>query len=287
MSKCLHARGLCLLAVLVSGLVDPLSAQVTFEVVNDSGKPDSSVYIKVPGRLWADAKGGPMFPTNLFVNIADPSVSAAAATAIPLSTLATNYSAAPYEMVSTISGRTNKVYSFQCDFVASGSVYFCYDKPFVFTNALQPSAPPDSAGNALRYDYAELSINTNTPENNAVDVTYVDKFGIPLQMEWFSGSKLVSGSYVYLSTRTLVEQFAVAGLGQAVFSLTTSNIAPGWQYTGPGSFTNFARILAPQKVSGTTPSVAPYRGVAAYLNSLVGSSNSFQLNGASPQKNYH
>jgi hypothetical protein len=115
-----------------------------------------------------------------------------------------------------------------------------------------------------------------------VDVTYVDKFGIPLQLEWFSGSRVVSGSYVYLSTRSLVDRFAQAGLGQAAFSLNATNITAGWTYSGTNSYTNFARILAPQKISGTGSSVAPYPSVTNYLNSLAASGQSFWLNGASP-----
>lgn len=265
----------------LAGLIQTASAQVTIEIVNDSGQPDTNVFIKAPGK-YADSDPAhiPITPTNLFVDISNTNPpnpdSVRLSDLTPVS-----------QRVSAISGRTNNVYAVQADYIASGSIYFTFGRPFSFTNGLQPSPPPDSAGNAFRYDYAELSISDTNAANNAVDVTYVDKFGIPLQMEWFNNSNLVAGSYVYASTKTLVERFSDAGFGPAVFSLETNNIAPGWSYSGPDSYTNFARILSPQKVSGTNASVAPYPAITNYLNSLVGESNAFWLNGASPQGGFY
>jgi hypothetical protein len=279
----------CLLAgAVMLGLVQHASAQVRIEIVNDSGRPDTNIFVMAPGKLWAGVTNDPVTPSYLFANI-NTATNPATATSVPLTQLGSNSPvAAPYPIVSSISGNTNMVYSFQADYLASGSIYFTYDKPFVFVNGLQPSPPPDSAGNAYRYDYAELSINDSQAPNNAMDVTYVDKFGIPLQMEWFTetnGGTLVSGSYVYLSTKSMVSAFTNNGLGQAVFSLDPSNISPGWQYAGPASYTNFARILAPQKVSGTSSSVSPYPSITNYLNSLVG--QPFALNGSAPQGGYY
>jgi hypothetical protein len=278
---------LWLTALALTALVLSASAQVTIQIVNDSGLPDTNIFIKVPGKHWTNILNAPVTPANLFVDITDTNTTATAAAAVSLASLATNGVAPAFAEVSDISGRTNSVYSFQADAVDSGSIYFLYNQPYVFTNGLQPSPPPDSAGNAYRYDYAEFSINDTNAGNNAMDITYVDKFGIPLQMEWFHNSNLVAGSYVYASTKTLVERFSDAGFGQAVFALETNNISPGWSYSGPNSYTNFARILAPQKVSGTNSSVAPYPSITNYLDSLVGASNAFWLNGASPQGGFY
>ncbi|MBL9137602.1 MAG: fibronectin type III domain-containing protein [Verrucomicrobiales bacterium] len=265
-------------------LAQSICAQVTIEIVNDSGRPDSSVFLKAPGFRVPGHGDATILPARLFVDLSDPAPADAASA--PLSSLAIDGAAPPYPIVSSISGNTNTVYSVQVDFINSGGLYFTYDRPFSFTGSM-PSPPPNSAGNAYRYDYAEFTINDTEPWNNAIDVTYVDKFGIPMQIEWFKGNRLVAGSYVYGSTRTLVEAFVASGLGEAVFGLTESNITPGWRYSGPASYTNFARILAPQKVDGTGASVSPYPDVTAYLNSLTGSSNSFQLNGGSPQGGYY
>lgn len=273
--------GLLLLILGLKTLLSSASAQVTIQIVNASGLPDTNVFLKVPGKLCDnDPAHVPITPTNLFVNINEVSPPNPASIALAdLTPVA--------QLVSPISGTTNAVYAFQADYIASGSIYFTYRQPFYFTNGLQPSPPPDSAGNACRYDYAELSISDTNAANNAMDITYVDKFGIPLQMEWFQGTNLVAGSYVYASTKTLVNLFASNQLAAAVFSLESNNIAPGWQYAGPDAYTNFARILAPQKVSGTNTSVAPYPDIGGYLNSLVGSGHAFALNGASPQGGYY
>lgn len=254
-------------------------AQVTIQIVNDSGQPDTNVFIKVPGK-YADNDPAhvPVTPSILFADVTNTNPPNPAAVALSSLTPVS-------QLVSPTSGTTNAIYSFQADYIASGSIYFTFGQPFTFTNSLQPSAPPDSAGNAYRFDYAELSINDTNAVNNAMDVTYVDKFGIPLQLEWFRGTNLLAGSYVYASTKTLVDIFASNQLAAAVFSLTSNNIVSGWQYDGPDSYTNFARILAPQKISGTSTSVAPYPSITNYLNSLIG--NSFALNGASPQGGYY
>lgn len=257
-------------------------ATVTIEIVNDSGLPDSNVFVKVPGYMIDS--NVPMTPTNLNLFVDLSNSAPANPTSVALSTLPSEGS-----IISTISGDTDLIYTCQVDYVKSGTMYFTYNEPFTFTNRLTPSPPPDTAGNACRYDYAEFTIDDTNAANNAIDVTYVDKFGIPLQLEWFQGtnSSPVAGSYVYASTKTLVNAFQTAGLGQAVFALSSTNISAGWQYSGPDSYTNFARILAPQKVSGTGYSVSPYPDVSNYLNSLAGPSHAFWLNGSAPQGGYY
>ncbi len=265
-------------ACLMIGLMQPLFAQVTIQIVNDSGLPDSNVWVKAPGYRVGTYEAAK--PSELFVNLGN--TNPANPTSIALSTLTTDGT-----IVSSISGNTDKVYTCEIDYINSGGMYFSYNEPFTFTNGLTPSPPPNSHGNTYRYDYAEFTMNETNAANNAIDVTYVDKFGIPLQLEWYkgTGTNLIAGSYVYASTKTLANVFQNAGLGQAVFALGSSNITAGWTYSGSDSYTNFARILAPQKVSGTNFSVFPYPSITNYLNSLVG--NPFWLNGASPQGGYY
>ena len=268
-----------LLAAGLAGLSQPVSGQLTIQVVNDSGLSDTNIYIMVPG-----AAGATLNPQSLFV---DKNTGTNASVA--LSTLATN-SWGTFTLVSPISGNTNKVSSFQASFISSGAIYFIYNNSFVFSNGITPSASPDggNGGSGYRYDYAELTYNGN----NDVDLTYVDKFGIPLQLEWFHGTNtaatnLLAGSYVYASTKTLANLFAANGFANAVFSLTNAgtasgNITPGWQYAaGTNPYANFARIVSPEKASGTGASVSPYPGVTNYLNSLI--NHPFTLNGASVQ----
>ena len=266
-----------LLAVALAGLSQPVFAQLTIQIVNDSGLADSNVFIMTPGALGSNTNVT-ITPTNLFVN-----KNSGVGTSVALSTLATNNAAPPFSIISSISGNTDTVYSIRADNIASGAIYFIYNNSFTFSNGVTPSPPPGSAGNAYRYDYAELSFDDNPAVDNDIDLTYVDKFGIPLQMEWFRGTNttaanLLGGSYVYASTKTLANIFDgySPSLSNAVYSLGATDISPAWQYTGPNSYTNFARILAPQKVTSAT-----YPSVTNYLNSLIG--HPFKLNGASVQ----
>ena len=259
-----------------------VSAQLTIQIVNDSGLSDSNIYMMVPG-----ATGATIHPQSLFVD-----KNSGTKTAVPLSILAVNGTAPPFPITSPISGNTDTVYSFQADYIKSGGIYFIYNHPFTFKDGTTPSPSPDggNGGSGFRYDYAELSFLGGSA-NNDVDLTYVDKFGIPLQLEWFHGTNtaatnLIAGSYVYASTKTLADLFAASGFANAVFSLTNAgtasgNITPGWQYTGPDSYSNFARIVSPEKVSGTGASVSPYPAATNYLNFLI--NHPFTLNGSSVQ----
>jgi hypothetical protein len=274
-----------LIGFILMTLIRPVSVhagQLTIQIVNDSGLADTNVYIMVPG-----ATGATLNPQSLFVD-----KNTGTATSVALSTLATN-SWGTSTIVSPVSGNTNTVYSFQANYITSGGIYFIYNHPFTFTNGITPSPAPGggNGGSGYRYDYAELSF-LGGDVNNDVDLTYVDKFGIPLQLEWFHGTNtaptnLVAGSYVYASTKTLANLFATSGFSNAVFSLTnagtaTGDITPGWQYAaGTNPYASFARIVSPEKASGTGASVSPYPGVTNYLNFL--SSNPFTLNGASVQ----
>ncbi|MGH7977195.1 MAG: fibronectin type III domain-containing protein [Limisphaerales bacterium] len=275
------AKFTCLFASVLAGLIQTASAYLTIQIVNDSGLSDSNIYIMVPG-----ATGATINPQSLFVD-----KDSGTNTSVALSTLATN-SWGTSTIISPISGNTDTVYSFQASKITSGGIYFIYNNPFTFKNGTTPSPSPDggNGGSGFRYDYAELSF-LGGDVNNDVDLTYVDKFGIPLQLEWFHGTNtdatnLMAGSYVYASTKTLANLFAASGFANAVFSLTNAgtangNITPGWQYTGLDSYSNFARIVSPEKASGTGASVSPYPDVANYLNFLI--NNPFTLNGYSVQ----
>ena len=272
-----------LLAGILLGSIPPASAQLTIQIVNDSGLSDSNIYIMVPG-----ATGATLNPQSLFVD-----KNTGTNTSVALSTLATGGSAPPFQITSPISGNTDTVYTFQADYITSGGIYFIYNNSFTFNSGITPSPSPNggNGGSSYRYDYAELSF-LGGDVNNDVDLTYVDKFGIPLQLEWFHGTNtvpanLVAGSYVYASTKTLASLFTAGGFTNAVFSLTNAgaangNITPGWQSAaGTNPYASFARILAPQKIS----TGSPYPSVTNILNFLT--TNPFTLNGYSVQGNYY
>lgn len=257
----------------------------TLEVVNDTGLPDSAVLFRVVGY---PTNGQPtMTPTNFFTTIGE--TSPGKATMVPLSTLSTNNFLPPYQEVSTASGNTNTVYSMQINSIASGQIYFQYGgTPFVFTNGKTPGAGP-AASNNFRYDYAEFTIFSTNAGYNAMDVTYVDKFGFPIKQEWYRGSALLNSGSTHLSTKALVDRFLALGLKPAVFGINTNGqLSPNVAFPTAASYTNFARIVAPHDMfPATAPSTFPYPSYSTYLNSLASNNIVYQMNGNSPHGGYY
>src|SRR5580698_2813779 len=105
----------CLFLGILLGLSQTASAQLTplnIQIVNDSGLPDSNVYIMVPGASASES----VTPESLFVG-----KNSGTNTAVALSTLPNTSS-----LTSTISGNTDKIYTFQVGYISSGAIYFIY-----------------------------------------------------------------------------------------------------------------------------------------------------------------
>ena len=255
----------------------------TLEIVNDSGIPDAQLYFRVVGYPTNGLTT--MTPTTYFTTIGE--ANPANATMVPLNSMATTNYLAPYSSVSTSSGNTNTVYSIQINSIASGQIYFQYGgTPFVFTNGTTPGAGPFGS-NAFRYDYAEFTIFSTNGGNNAMDVTYVDKFGFPIRQEWFRGSQLMNSGSTHLSTKDMVQQFQALGLNPAVYGVNTNGLISNWQYVNANSYTNFARIVAPQDMfPASTPYAFPYPSVSRYLSALASGPITYKLNGNSPHGGY-
>jgi len=274
----------CLLATSVSSLVAQTNpnfppANVQLQIVNDTGIPDDELYFRVVGDL-TNGNSHAMTPMSVFTAIGESNP--ANATAVPLSTLATNSSAPLFSLVSQASGNTNTVYTVQVDSVASGQIVFqSGGTPFVFTNSATPSAAPTNTAN-YRFGYAEFTIFSTNGGNNAIDVTYVNAFGYPMTLEWFtdtSATNLVNSGSVHLSTRDLVQKFADISLDQAVYGYNSTNVFSGWNYTGPGSYADFARIIGPESMfPASTPSVFPYPSFSRYLDYLADNNIIFHHN---------
>lgn len=86
-------------------LAQSMCAQVTIEIVNDSGRPDSSVFLKAPGFHVPGHSTATLVPPRLFVDLSDPAPDDPASA--PLSSLAVDGAAPPYQIVSSVSGNTN------------------------------------------------------------------------------------------------------------------------------------------------------------------------------------
>ncbi len=273
------------LTILLGGLPSQgLHAQgmTKVEIVNDTGFPDSEIYFRVVGYP-TNSITPEVLPINSFTEIGE--TDPAMATMIPLSTLISNSYTNTFSLVSKDSGRTNTVYNILANAVSSGQLYFQYGgSPFVFTNGKTPSAGPSASNAPFRFSYAEFTIFNPTPAAgvNAIDISYVDKFGFPIRQEWYRGGRLMNLGSTHVSTKDLVSKFQDLTLNSAVFGFNQDELFPDWDYTNASSYTNFSGIVAPHDMS-SDPSVFPYQSVSKYLNSLVTNNSHFVLNGNSPQ----
>ena len=276
---------------LLAAAVSPLSADqanVQLQIVNDTGIPDKELYFRVVGDLTNGVTGA-MTPMGAFTAIGETNPNNA--TSVPLSYLATNSVAPLFPLVSKASGNTNTVYTVLVDSIASGQIVFqSGGTPFVYTNSATPSAAPTNTAN-YRFGYAEFTIFSTNGGNNAIDVTYVNAFGYPMTLEWFTDTattNLVNSGSVHLSTGDLVQKFADLTLDQAVYGYNSTNVFSGWNYTGPSSYADFARIIGPESMfPASTPSVFPYPSVSRYLNYLADNSITFSHNINSLQGNQY
>lgn len=269
-------------------------AQVKVEIINDTGLPDSQMLFRVVGSNCSPVPGAtngtnaPMNPISDFTTQTE--TSASKATMLPLTTLSNTYYQAPYTIVSTDSGNSRPVYSVQMNFVSSGQLVFQYGgNPFVFTNGLTPSANPTAGAGSnspFRFDYLEFTIQ-NTNNGGGADLTYVDKMGFPMKLEWMRGTNVITSSSSHLTTKGLIQAFQSLGLNPAVYGVGTNGNLVGGLAPSPASlqigqsYTNFARIIAPYDIFADSCAF-PYPTFAHYLNSLVANGSTYQMNGNSP-----
>lgn len=244
---------------------------VNIQLVNDTGYPDSDIYVRIVGKTATNASPTPMVPMNIYTAIGE--TNAAAATAVPLTTI-TNTGT----LTSTVTGTNVTVYNTEWSNVTSGQWYFQHSTnaadAFVFTGGLQPSTLPIGGAN-FRFDFAEATVLPNN--NNAMDVTYVEKFGFPLKIEWYRGSQLINSAYCHANTTTIAQAFEALGLSPAVFGLSTNggtNLV-NWNSTN-SSLTNFARIITPYKTASSAFTF-PYPSMSRYLDSLASAGTNYAL----------
>lgn len=306
---------------------------IQIEIVNDTGIPDSELLFQFVGQTANINTNAPLMtntpvlPTNAFTSTDGTPGGSGAGSGfgpgmnVPLTTLATNNPvAAPYAIVSPISGNTNNVYSMYVNYVKSGTIYFQYGgQPFnayLPTNSTVPGENPTAGYPSYspnRFEYIEMSfLPTNATDMttpSAADITFVNKFGMPVQLDWYdsvstNSRNLINSSSVLVPTKDLVQRFRALKLDSAVYgfsdtpSAVTNNgtnvnyptsFVPGWTGTNAipdlpigQSYTNFARILNPYSLYlSASAGVYPYPSLKYYLDSLTNSP--FQLNGTAPQ----
>ncbi len=264
---------------------------LTVEVVDDredAGKHPA--YIMILGEAFSGVannaamsiSGNPAPPS---INLLAPSPTAPAL----VTSLQTSRS-----IISPYTGKSRPVYSFTVASVSSGNIYFFKNygggsPPFTFTtNASGGLVVPDPTTANFRYDFCEFSFNPAVP--SVVDLTTIDQFAMPMQLETYKGpstalTKVDELTY-YASTKSMLHEFQNLGssMTNAIYKFNkapgTVKPLPGWS-TANG-LTNFVRVMGPGKLASiNNGQTAPYPSFSSYLSALAASDYQFQVSGTS------
>lgn len=233
---------------------------LTVELVNDSDRDDSAVFMLLTGTA-VDVTGG---VTTLQL----PQSTTGSTTAGALQSMT-----ASGTLVSTQTGKTCNIYPFQVNTLSSGRLLVSFDSALVYAN----NAAPTATNQTMRWDKLEFGF-----PGSGADLTSIDFFGIPLQFEYFDAwGKLLTRMTYYTSTPTLLN---------TMYQLDTSAMPAAFQQYGSGALSynwtpgtdplaNFVRLLGPQTLAAQNNPPTPYPSFAGYLNALVSAGTPFTLNG--------
>ena len=258
---------------------EPIS--LTVQVVNDSDKADADVYLLLTGKpLTIDGDEYPILVSDIAVadstsgHEMNPPVDAT-----ELSTMPTNGAT----VMSQFTGKERPIYEFGITTLASGVLFVSYDQPITWSE----SAPTPKE--KFRFDKMEVTYDERI--DKVADLTTIDFFGIPMQMERFSDpSNDLSRQAVktfYSSSATLastLDDLVGSPGAPAVFRDTKGN---PWDPV-KDDFTNFARMLAPGYIASTKAngSPAPYPSFDGYLDSLLQADYAFLDSGRANGSHY-
>lgn len=232
--------------------------QLAVQVVNDSGLPDSQVYVLLTGKGigWTSA-GVPagLAYLDIGVNPTGTQTAGALSSLTPCGTVTSPYT-----------GISRPVYQFSVAAISSGRLMVSYATPVAVTNGAFPTGTE-----SFRWDKMELAY----PAPGGADLTSMDFFGIPMQYEYLDSSNNVLATMTYYtSTGTLLSQ--LYGLSPQMGSAFRPS---GW--TPAQGVSPFIRVMGPSLLASnsTTGSPSPYPSFGSYLASLIG--QSFADNGFS------
>lgn len=156
----------------------------------------------------------------------------------------------------------------------SGRIYISYGQTWSVLNAgYEPAQNITDANFFLRYDKMELTFNGNPAD--VADLTSIDYWSIPMQLETFlngitvqtdNGIKAGITSYEIYTQLNALTATPQSGLANALPALVPGNFTQ--QPNQPG--TGFARIIGPSSYPpiGGVP-VTPYNLFEVYLNFLI------------------
>ncbi|WOO40591.1 hypothetical protein [Rubellicoccus peritrichatus] len=247
----MNRKRLLSLLTLLTLTLSPVWADLTVELVNDTGLADSDVYVLLRANNNANNS-----VTGLTVADGTDTVSSVA-----LSTL----TKASGTIVSPYSGDTLPIYQYTVASLDSGVMNFSFGTAIQST----PTTPaPSPATTTFRFDQMEYTFIPG--QDSVANLTTIDSFGIPIQLELFDSTPVtgdpIDARYMYTSTPTLIDLFQTEGLSDAIYALVSGDLNSPWQ-TGQ----EFIRILGPQQVvqQSSDQSPAPYSDFSAYLHWLV------------------
>jgi hypothetical protein len=251
-------------------------ALLKVQIVNDSGLPDSEVFLLLTGQpLNAAENKGPIKVTGIGVANSTGGVkNDPPATSKPVSVLPNTGE----KLTSKFSGRVLPIYEFSIETLGSGVLYVSYKTPLSWVSA----AP--TAHDKLRFDKLELTYDAAIV--SVANLTSIDFFGIPLQLENFSRAleklTLKRTHTFYASTPTLLSKFAALGASSAFLSTSGAPWVPS------RDFSTFARVIAPGQFSSAsaTGSPAPYPSFDGYLQSLLKANYTFTEKGFANNSHY-
>jgi hypothetical protein len=216
------------------------------EVVNDSGQPDSNVYVMMSGSQFQVVNGG--MP---FIDLANNPT--ATVNSVPLTNLSTN----GFSVVSPLSGRTNTIYAFNMVMGKSCRMFVAYNSALQFLSGAAPT-------NIEPYRFDKFEFDFTSAPTWAGNLTSVDFVGIPMHLEAVDTAtgEPFDGRTFYLSQKTMVKQ--MASLISRFSGPTSVN-----KVIQRDSSNGFLRILSPATITGNNVSSAPYPSYSAYLKALA------------------
>lgn len=314
-SKMTHslAGGLLAGVLLFSYLPDAkaLPGVMEVQIVDDTGWTNSP-WVALIGKPYTPPapntnQYGPIVSGIVLVNQGDVNGSIPSSNNVITPQLVSSLTSSSLEptVVSSFTGMTRTVKTFNVSLISSGNLYFFYNRdggptpPFQWSNNSNPSAITYNN----RYDFCEFSYITNA--DSAVDLTTIDQLAIPMQIEYFqrmsNGVPDPNGDLVpvtkvtwYASLNTFIKAISQLDGGVTSFEdvLLRVNPAPpsptnqpftGWD-PATNSYNDFIRLLGPTMTTSNnnTGDPAPYPSFENYLQDLVAKNYTFRVAGSSP-----
>lgn len=265
--------------VLMTGLgllVVTARADLTVELVNDSGLPDTEVYALLVGQPLQS--GGS-------ISVSGISVAYGSGNNPPVSSQTVgSLASAGFSVESQFSGRTLPVYQFSIASIASGALMVSYRIPISYDDA-----NPSPITSNFRFDQCELTFDPTI--SSVANLTSIDAYAIPMQLEVYGAKSThvpISRRTYYTSTEGLIARFAALGCSTAFYGIGSASPV---RWKPSSGINNFLRILGPGKISSTQLSgnPAPFPSFGAYLASLLnagGSPYQFTLSGNASASSY-